>query len=234
MSRYDDRTLALLGAEGEHAPTAALKLTAWAAKNAVALPAAYLEWAELDPGGRLLAKYSNQDDFCIDEPRLEATPDGGRGLLFWEENQGNCHWIAALDHGDDPPVFVVFDSKDWAVFADRFSDCVYAQIFDWQYRLELGGPYGPEITYYGHLKLKTERCLDTLRHLFTPCVVTQASKGLVQYRFQKSLTERLTVTVGGRRPQIGIEITGDDKEQIRHLEAELGQLFAADMLKEED
>src|SRR4051794_37243711 len=101
MRRFHQRTLALLDSEGVPLPQqrSVEILLDWATQHSIRLPAAYLEWAKLDDGG-LLQKYSNDDQFWLEKPELVVTPEGVRGLLFNQENQGNFDRIVCLDQGD--------------------------------------------------------------------------------------------------------------------------------------
>ena len=165
MIRFHDRTLALLGSDAPPQERATNKLNAWARRKGVTLPAAFVEWARLDDGS-LLRKYSNDDWFWFDKPEQVVMPDGMRGLLFNSENQNNFDRVVALDHGDDPPVLFAWLGKPpWVKYSDRFSDAVFAQVFDWQYWLEFdpGDPKFKEIAFTGDIGLKNDRCVSWLR-----------------------------------------------------------------------
>jgi len=211
MSRFHERTLALLGNEGVRPERSVEAVTDWAEKNAIILPAAYLEWAKLDDGS-LLRKYSNDDWFWFDEPELVVTPEG-RGLRFNSENQNNFDRIVTLDHGDDPPVlFAWIGQKPWVTNAERFSDAVFAQVFDWQYWLEFKADdlAYREIAYYGDIGLKTDRCLPFFRRKYEELVTTRFiidNDRYTEYRFPKSPSLRLTVTVAEDR-STQIRVTG--------------------------
>ena len=218
MSNYHDKTLELLRSEPLWVHFPAHNLRNWANSNKVILPAAFLEWAELN-GQQLLSKYSNDDWFSFDRPRILTTPEGLRGILFYEENQGNFRKLVLLDRGDDPPVlFSWIGQPPWVVHTESFSDCVFAQIFDWQYWLEFypDGPDYKEITYTGDIDLKTDRCLSILRERFTEEVSTRYIVDECEfrdYRFSKSLEERITVIVGNLSEdyedcKASIQITG--------------------------
>ena len=183
--------------------------------------------------GSLLQKYSNDDWFWFDEPALVVTPDGVRGLKFNSENQNNFDRIVALDDGDDPPVlFAWIGEPPWVRNAERFSDAVYAQVFDWQYWLEFdpGTPEYKEITYTGNISLKDDRCLSLLRKRYEETVRTRfviESASYAEYRFIKSPTVRLTVTVDDNHAA-EIRITGRPIVDVRALEAELKVDLAAE------
>src|ERR1700722_12801394 len=135
MLRFHEMTLGLLGNEEILQQRSVETLVDWAAKKEILLPASFLEWAEFDDGS-LLRRYSNSDWFEFDEPELVVTPDGERGLRFNSENQNNFDRIITLDQGDDPPVlFAWIGQAPWVRNADRFSDALFARVFDWQYWL---------------------------------------------------------------------------------------------------
>jgi hypothetical protein len=229
MARFHKRTLALLGNEGVRQQRSVESLIAWAAKNAIRLPAAFLEWAKFDDGS-LLQKYSNDDRFWFDKPKLVVTPEGVRGLLFNQENQGNFDRIVCLDQGEDPPVlFGWIGRPPWVKNAERFSDAVFAQVFDWQYWLEFKpeDPAYKEITYYGEMKFNTDRCLITLRQRFEETVTTRFiadGTGYTEYRFMKSPVLRLTVLVADDK-STNIRVTGRPTEKVKAFEAELKSIL---------
>jgi len=228
MPRFHERTLALLGSEGVRKERPVKALLGWAAKNAIRLPAAFLEWAMLDDGS-LLQKYSNDDRFWFDNPELVVTPDGVRGLLFNQQNQGNFDRIVCLDQGDDPPVlFAWIGRPPWVKNAERFSDAVFAEVFDWQYWLEFkpDDPAYKEITYYGELNFKTDGCLGVLRKHYEEAVTTSFitdETHYTEYRFIKSPVLRMTVLVAGDG-STNIRVTGRPMESVKALEAELKSL----------
>ena len=184
-----------------------------------------MEWANLDDGS-LLRKYSNDDWFWFDEPELVVTPEGVRGLLFNSENQNNFDRIITLDQGDDPPVlFAWLGQPPWVTNSERFSDALFAQVFDWQYWLEFrpDDPTYKEITYYGDMSLKTDCCVAVLRQRYEELVTTRFIVGnapYTEYRFLKSSALRLTVTVAEDR-SMQVRVTGRPIEEVKALEAEL-------------
>jgi hypothetical protein len=225
MPRFHAHTLELLGKEGARRKRSGKTLLDWAVKNAIRIPQAFLEWAKIDDGS-LLQKYSNDDRFSFDEPELVVTPDGVRGLMFNQENQGNFTRIVCLDQGDDPPVlFAWIGRPPWVKNAERFSDVVFAQVFDWQYWLEFkpDDPAYKEITYYGELNFKTNRCLAVLRQRCEESVTTRfIADGIsyTEYRFIKSPALRLTVLVAGDK-STSIRVTGRPMEAVKKFGAEL-------------
>jgi hypothetical protein len=231
MTRFHERTLALLGSESVRKRRPVKALQTWAAKNAILLPAAFVEWAKLDDGS-LLQKYSNDDRFWFDKPELIVTPEGVRGLLFNQENQGNFNRIVCLDKGDDPPVlFAWIGRPPWVNNAERFSDAVYAEVFDWQYWLEFkpDDPAYKEITYYGELNFKTDGCLPILRDRYEETVKTSFIADhtrYTEYRFVRSPVLRLTVLVAGDG-STNIRVTGRPMEAVKALEAELKLVLGA-------
>jgi hypothetical protein len=233
MSRFHDRTLALLGSGGELQGQPVPDLMAWAETNHIVLPAAYVEWAHLDRKN-LLGKYSNGDRFDFEQPHIVTTPAGVQGLVFHRESQDNFCKIVALEQGDDPPVlFAWLGDPPWITHTERFSDCVYAQIFDWQYWLEADSsdPPNMEITYYGSIELRTDHYVGVLRDRFEETVTSYFlvyNKRFTEFRFLKSPKERMTVTVedGGAT---NIRITGEH-DLVRLLERELLEAFGDEVL----
>src|SRR5262245_10619232 len=229
MPRFHERTLALLGAEEVRQRRSVEGLLDWASKNSIRIPAAFLEWAQLDDGS-LLQKYSNDDRFWFDKPELVVTPERVQGLLFNQENQGNFERIVCLDQGDDPQVlFAWIGRPPWVKNAERFSDAVYAEVFDWQYWLEFKAddPAYKEITYYGALNFKTDGCLAVLRKRYEETVTTSLiadDTRYTEYRFIKSPVLRLTVLVAGDG-STSIRVTGRPIEMVKALEAELRSLL---------
>jgi hypothetical protein len=225
MPRFHERTLALLGSEGVRRQRPVEHLLAWAAQNEIRLPAAFLDWAKFDDGS-LLKKYSNDDKFWFDKPELIVTPEGDRGLLFNQENQGNFDRIVCLDQGDDPPVLFAWIGRPlWVKNAERFSDVVYAEVFDWQYWLEFkpGDPAYKEIAYYGELNFETDGCLALLRDRYEETVSTSFVADDIrytEYRFIKSELLRLTLTVVDTGAT-NIRVTGRPIEMVKALESEL-------------
>jgi hypothetical protein len=225
MSVFHQQTLALLGSEGERPERSIAQLLAWEERNGIVLPAAFLEWAKLDDGS-LLRKYSNGDQFWFDEPEIVSTPEGTRGLRFNQENQGNFDRLVTLDQGDDPPVlFAWIGRPPWVTYAKRFSEVVFAQIFDWQYWLEFkpNESESGEITYYGEIEAESESCLASLRKQFTELPTTRLifdNRDWTEYRFSKSSMLRLTVSVDPDR-RAHIRITGRPIEAVKAFEAEL-------------
>jgi hypothetical protein len=233
MSKYHNRTLALLGREIALDGHPVFELIEWAKVHNIMLPAAYLEWAQLDRKN-VLHKYSNDDWFGFNEPEIVTTVEGIRGLLFNRENQGNFDKIVQLDSGDDPPVLFAWTGvAPWIIYAKRFSDCIFAQIFDWQYWLEFDSndPDHKELGYSGEIELNTDSCLTFLREHFSELVTTQYTieeKHYIEYRFWKSFKERMTVTTC-KEETTHIRITGEENLVIR-LEEKLLEAFADDVV----
>jgi hypothetical protein len=190
------------------------------------LPAAVAEWAARD-GERLLSRYSNQDRFSFDDAEVVST-SWGTGLRFCVENQGNFGKVVLLDHGDDPPVvFGWLSDEPWVVHAQRFSDCVFAQIFDWQYLLEDGPDGYPEIGFAPAVELPGPPPLGLLRERFAEQVGTHFVADGVrydEYRFWRHPRLRLTVLTehGGGAT---ITVTGEQADEVAALHAELRSMF---------
>jgi hypothetical protein len=236
MTQFHDPTLALLGDEGVRSERSVETLLNYAEANDIVLPAAYLEWAKLDDGS-LLGKYSNCDSFYFDEPELVVTPEGVRGLIFHTENQGNFDIIVALDQGDDPPVLYAWNGQPpWILHCQRFSECVFARIFDRQYLFDFNDPDSPdqgEIAYSGSMSLRSSHCLKYLRQRFQETVTTHYliyDNQFTEYRFWGDLLTHLSVRVD-EDMTAHIHITGERKS-VLILEEQLQKSFGEDVLPE--
>jgi hypothetical protein len=206
-------------------------LEEYARGNGIVIPASFREWSKLDRNG-ILEKYSNCDPFWFSKPAIVDLDDGRKGLLFNSENQGNFDKILMLNCGEDPPVLYAWLGEEpWIEFSGSFSDCVYAQIFDWQYLPEFSQDGLANITYYGKISLKKDRCLDYLKNNFTETVKTSfivEGDRFDEYRFYRSSEERLTVQVAEDKAT-SIQITGE-YQLVLQLERELLQQFADDLI----
>jgi hypothetical protein len=233
VSRFHRRTLELLAIASEAPEAPISRLAAWADANGITLPAAYVEWAQL--GGELLTRHSNQDSFFFEEPEIAQTPEGARGLVFHRENQGNFDKIVLLDGSDDPPVlFGCIGEPPWIRYSERFSDAVFAQIFDWQYLVRDG-----EVEYYGDISLRSDGCIEVLQRRFHRSVTTRFvmdEKCTTEHRFTKSREQRMTVGVredddeAQRDGKTYIMVTGATGALAKALEAELLDLLSDDVL----
>jgi hypothetical protein len=154
------------------------------------------------------------------------------GLLFHVENQGNFSRAVLLGQGADPPVvFGWIGRPPWVLYAERFSDCVFAQVFDWQYQFKFGpGDDDKEIAPTAVVRLRTRRAPAVLRQHFAELVGTQfVVEGVRydEYRFWRSPVERLTVAVP-EDDGTQIFITGA-YPAILALEADVLELLSADV-----
>lgn len=232
-------------------------------RHGVTVPAAYREWAALG-GGQILHNHNPDDMQWFDQcnywngskdPGIITTPDGSRGIPYQQErHDGAYHTIVLLDHGDDPPVLFCWDSpsfiteEPWVVDgpqvvvrAPRFSDCVYADVFDGQFGhwLEFDDDgYGWDQFDEHELWIglrATGACLRYLRAHYEETASTQRfhEDGPVeQYRFAKSPTERLIVADGPVVTDVAaaVRITAATSGQVAALAAELRANLADDLL----
>jgi hypothetical protein len=106
-------------------------LSEWESRHGVALPASYREWCELNVGEPLLNLFSTSDTFYLSSPKLRRDDRWGTCAEFATENQGNFELAVVLDGSPDPPVLLSWLEGDRVRFTPRFSDYVFAQIFDW-------------------------------------------------------------------------------------------------------
>ncbi len=234
MPGFHNRALQLLDRKGIPKENPVPGLADWSEANRISLPGAYVEWATLDPDGRLLSTYSPGDRLWFSPRELILTPDGFRGIAFQQDRSGAYTKIVLLDRGEDPPVLWGWKNQaPWIEHAGSFSDCVFAQIFDWQYRPKPRSLRSkpPEGAGEGHVVLLNDRCVSVLRDLYPEFPRTAfaiESKICTEFRFLKSEKERLTVTVGSGRAEI--RITGK-LELVKALESRLLGKFAADGAK---
>jgi hypothetical protein len=232
MSVYHDRTLELLGGVDNRRFKEALELEAWAETNRLTLPAAFVEWATLDQGR--LRKFSNQDHFFLSHPRLETLTNGLRGLVFNSENQNNFYKLCLLDHGDDPPVLFSFCREPWTKYSDKFSDCVYAQIFDWQYQLKFDPKRRDvaDIVYTGEITLKTQACVDVLRSRYREAATTWFSiegRTTAEHRFVPSSRERIIAMLGADG-EANLRAMARTLDLTVRLEAQLLEMFGDEVV----
>ena len=210
--QFHERTLQLLASEP--------LLGVTAAPAQPGLPASVAEWTALN-GWAILTKYSNMDWFGVGE--AQATDDGARGIPFHRENQGNFDRLFLLEHGEDPPVrFGWVGAPPWIVGASTFSDAVFAQVFDWQCKLEfIHGE--PQMTYYAVVAYRDDAQLNSLGERFQEVATTwfcTESGRFVERRFVVTSTLRLHSCRGDDEQGI-IEVMGTDASEIRTLHDEL-------------
>ena len=168
---------------------------------------------------------ATQTDSSSKNPRFPKRPRKARGLVFHRENQGNFDKMVVLDGSDDPPVlFACIGKVPWIQYAPRFSDAVFAQVFDWQNLVE---------NYYGDIRLRSDRCISLLRQRFEQHATTRFimdGRCTTEYRFSRSLRERITVGIReddaeARREGKAYLVIGRRPELVKPLEAELMQTF---------
>lgn len=230
-------TLGLLGAEAP-APTRSLdELFDWASRIGVVLPGAYLSWARRDDG-TLLEKYSNDDLFWFEPRDLVDLPDGGQALEFMTENQNAFDLAVLLGQGDDPPV-MMFDAEDqhWFRYAERFSDAIYAQIFDWQFWLAFPPESEEkELRYFGQMRLRTAAVLEQLRLACPEAARTtseERGQARTQHRFPLSPTTRIGVSVGAQSGTAALWVAAKTRGEVAALEAEWLERLGDDVLPAE-
>ena len=125
------------------------------------IPASFREWAAFG-GASICQRFSNSDNFSDLEAKLFTLEAGKRGLSFATESQGNFDLVCLLDGTDDPPVlFGWLGQEPWVKYAETFSDAIFCQVFDWQYKLDFRGDV-PEIAYDSCFLLDSEGSIDSL------------------------------------------------------------------------
>jgi hypothetical protein len=230
MSKYHSKTLEMLGLTEPIEKQSNPKLINWAKKNNIEIPESFLEWSSLD-GGKLLEEYSNGDFFYFEEPEIIKT-NQGHGLLFHSESQGNFNKLIILNKGEDPPVlWFWYSNSSWVLHAERFSDCVFGQIFQWQYLVSDNSNKVPKI-YNEFIKLKTASCIDILRKHFTELIILHANieddQKATEYFFWKSPKERIYVfVINDAKAQITIS---GEYDLATKLEVELLNMFKNELI----
>ncbi len=109
------------------------------------------------------------EDLCLDENGL---------MEVMVENQAVYIWAIDPKRGEDPPVLITEDRKDWEPYANSFSEFVLAEMF---YYLE---DDFPELE--GSSEKITEQQLDCLRKKFIQSTTTFIYPGKVSYRYINS------------------------------------------------
>jgi hypothetical protein len=221
------------------------------------LPRALLEWAAVG-GAAIMERHGPGDEYWFGPsgqetsgqgaggPRIVPVADGVRGLVFERESQGNYDKAVALDLGDDPPVlFGWCGAAPWIVHCLRFSDSVFAHVFDYQYAYDQqpGSNWEDDSQverYTGSVPLRDAGPgLRLLRQRYPETVTTWGvadDRPFAQYRFAKSPAERMTVTVGaghedhGEAPEALITACGATDDLAMALEAELFDELAGQVL----
>jgi hypothetical protein len=150
----------------------------YARENACAIPRTYSNDdppVELDDLGRPLRACSN------DHGARNLAADGL--LHIRTEKQGDCFWTVQLDDEDDPPpVVVTFDRnslQDWQRHADRFSDYVFACVWDY------GSVMVSERLIQAQNVPVTAQMLEQLCRSFREEVRTYGWPGCTQHRFER-------------------------------------------------
>ncbi len=215
------------------------------------LPRAFLEWAAVG-GAAIMERHGPGDEYWFGPggqgtggPRIVPVAGGVRGLVFERESQGNYDKAVMLEAGDDPPVlFGWCGAAPWIVHCLRFSDSVFAHVFDYQYAYDQepgsGWDDNPVERYAGSVPLRDAGpALRRLRERYQETVTTWGvidGRPFAQYRFAKSPAERMTVTVGagdGDRGEAAgalIAVLGATDDLAVALEAELFEEFAGQVL----
>ena len=185
------RTFALLPERPTYAKEADRLLNEVENRVGGPLPASIREWYSLEDAFALLQRYSNSDHAEPLESLGAAFGLSGGGtrdlareglLLVRCENQGVCCWAVRLDGSDDPPVVVSYDDdlETWQRCADRFSEYIFASVWDW------GLVMVREPLIQAQNKPLSSEALGELQRRFDQEVTTYGWPTHTQYRFQKS------------------------------------------------
>jgi hypothetical protein len=178
------------------------------------------EWYSLEGAGDLLKRYSNDDppleisDFGV--PRKDTHGGGPHDLLarnlipFRYENQAVCVWAFRVGAGDDPPVYVDFDSqfREWTECTSTFSGHLYAWM--WDYALVLT----KDLLIQAQNQPVTEDAIGFLSQNFDRGSETYGWPGHTQYRFSRQ-DKRILIWASDR--QADWWLTADREESLREL-----------------
>jgi len=119
----------------------------------------------------LLEFYSSSEWFWItvlDTNEIEFVLKNGISLIeFGQENQGNFLLAFEFDSKKpDPPVYISDFLGNWNLYFQSFSEFVFSQIFDWQFRLDFLPDWQKDMSYYETSKLKSIKDILSLRERF--------------------------------------------------------------------
>lgn len=235
MPAFHSRTLDILTESGiTVSRTPCTELLDWAEKEGVSLPQAFLEWAEFDPTGSILSRFSNCDSF--NWMKVASLPDGRKGLFFHTENQGNFDAVCLLDEGDDPPVIFLWVYGQWVESCSKFSDYIFTQVFDWQHKLEFDENGNALYLKHREISLKSAKALELLtNYQEKPSNAWVVDDAIMQARrFQSKSNARATaqyqsvsfseISISGAK--CIIQITASEDDAAIAFEAELLNLLS--------
>lgn len=179
MKCFHAAAIDLLTRPPKRSESATAEVVAAERRLGVALPPSVRDWYTYENAMEILAEHSNEDPPIAPAGFATIEWQSNRLLPIRRENQGVCTWAIALNGSDDPPVMVDVDSggAGWQLFAHRFSDYVYACL--WDYRRVLFQP-GQVQAQNGVLSDVT---LAALSAKYTTRVKTHGWPGSTQYRF---------------------------------------------------
>lgn len=178
MLQHHAKALQLAGVQPRPAAQAAKSIAAIEHRIRRPLPASLREWYSLEGACDLLLRHSNSDP-PVALADLGCSDLIARNLLpFRHENQGVCTWAVDLNGSDDPPVLVDYDKnfESPRPCANRFSEHVYASVWDWHCVLT-------NATIQAQIDPLSDEALDFLGRTFQAELVTEGWPGDTQYRF---------------------------------------------------
>ncbi|HAI77345.1 MAG TPA: hypothetical protein DCM08_14010 [Microscillaceae bacterium] len=249
---YHQKTLELLKIDKRFPVDLCENLIASSPNPYPAIPQAVWEWiclqnqpawqwgASEERKENILRFYSNDDHFWINEHLIwEANEEGSfvyEGLKivdFATENQNNfLLGIVADGHPDPQVMYTDYQEKRWVPYVHSFSDFIYAQIFDWQFKLTGKRPYWrKEIDHYGYFKLKYDPMVyENLNQRYTIEPSSQLfweEEDIQICRYSIKKTQRLVVYSSNRKDYMGIEVYCHHKKDIEPLQNKLLADFSA-------
>lgn len=109
--------------------------------------------------------------------------------------------VLITEGSDDPPVvFSDYRRNRWTRYCDRFTDALFTQFFDWQFRLCFDEHDMPEIDYYEEFdcQLPSEEVLVKLRDRYREYPAThsfmETEVDATTWRFSTANGERILFT----------------------------------------
>lgn len=176
------------------------------------------DWYSRNAAVEILAHHSNDDhavklaELGLPNAWTPASSDGAVRTPVLFENQGVCQWAIRFDGSDDPPVDV--DSPDgrddtWVQYAPRFSDFVFAAVWDHAQVLQRAPLIQAQNTPM------SPDAFAALNGAFEPLLVTHGGPAHTQYRFDGG--DRRLLIWNDEKRQADWWLSADDNEAFASL-----------------
>jgi hypothetical protein len=192
------------------------------------------QWRWGENKDQILRFYSNDDHFWINEQLIWKENEEGsfldEGLKivdFATENQNNFLLGIVWNGNPDPAVmYTDYQEQRWVTYTNSFSEFIYIQIFDWQFKLSGKHPnWRKEIDEYGYIELKnTSDALEKFNHSYKKEPSNQyfwENEDIKVYRYSVNKTQRLIVYTSNQKDFMGVEILCLNKKDIPVLKNQI-------------